>query len=53
MSTTLAALLQQLQRVFTAPELEHARDGLKAGAAIDGLAPAGAEVLESVDAWLD
>ncbi len=48
-----AAVLQAFQRIFSEPQFEHAREALKSGAAMDGLHPAGAEVLSSVDAWLE
>lgn len=48
-----AAVLSGLTRIWSDPEAESARDGLRHGAAMDGLRPAGAEVLSSVDAWLE
>jgi len=48
-----AEVLAAVQRVFTEPQFEHAREALKAGAEMDGMKPAGAEVLSTVDAWLE
>ncbi|MBK7857353.1 MAG: PhnD/SsuA/transferrin family substrate-binding protein [Archangiaceae bacterium] len=46
-------VLAAFMSVFADADAEHARDGLRDGASMDGLVPAGAEVLSSVDAWLE
>ena len=48
-----AKLLEELQRIWVDPTAEHARQALKAGAAMDGLEPAGPEVLSAVESWLE
>lgn len=47
------ALLGAMERIFTDPDAEHAREGLRSGAAMDGIVPATEAVLGSVDSWLE
>src|SRR6202142_2406017 len=44
-------LVAALQRVWTEPELLHARAALEEGAAMDGLVPATVETLRDVGEW--